>query len=71
MVKCLNVINKSNWDLRMVIILVVYIEMYMESHLGLMLEQSWVLEIGILVVIIMARFRAYFLKVHWNLLMAK
>ena len=30
-----------NWDYLMVKLLVLYLEMYMESHLGLMLEQSW------------------------------
>ena len=41
--KCMDLIKVSNLDLPMVKCLVLYLEMYLESHLGLVLEQSWVL----------------------------
>ena len=36
----------------------------MESHLGLILEQSWYLKMDPLMVLIMASLGAYFLGVH-------
>ena len=43
MVKCLVLMKASHWDLLVVKSLAIYLEMYMESHLGLILEQSWAL----------------------------
>ena len=37
----LALMKASNWDLLMVKCLALYLEMYMESHLGLILEQIW------------------------------
>ena len=42
-VKCMDMMMESNWDLLMVKCLELYLEMYMESYLGLMLEHSWAL----------------------------
>ena len=43
----------------------------MESNLGLMLEQSWSLYIGPLMVILMEIMSAYFLEDNCDLLMVK
>ena len=43
----------------------------MKSHLGLMLEQNWALEIGPLMELIIANLRAYWLGVHWDIMMVK
>ena len=42
MVKCLAVTKASNWDLLALNCLALYLEIYIESHLGLIFEQSWV-----------------------------
>ena len=39
-VKCLAPMKALNWDILMVKCLTLFLEMYMESHLGLMLEHS-------------------------------
>ena len=41
--KRLDLMKESNWYLMMVKSLALYLEIKMESHLGLMLEQRWVL----------------------------
>ena len=41
MVKCLVLTKASNWDYLVVKCLALYLEIWMESYLGLMLEQSW------------------------------
>ena len=43
MVKCLALTKSSNCDLLMVNCLALYLEMYMESHSGSVLEQIWTL----------------------------
>ena len=39
--KCFDLMKASNWDLLMLNCLTLYLEIYVESHLGLMLEHSW------------------------------
>ena len=43
--------------------------MYIESYLGLLLEQSWGLYMDPLMFLMMVSFSSYFLGVHWFLLM--
>ena len=43
--------------------------MYMESHLGLLLEHSWALYMDPLIVLMMSSLRGYCLETNWNLLM--
>ena len=45
--------------------------MYMESHLGLMLEQSWDFWVDPLMVILMVSLRDYCFETHWCVLMVK
>ena len=40
-VRCMALMKASNWDVLMVNFLSLYLEMYMGSYLGLMLEHSW------------------------------
>ena len=42
-VKCLDMMKAPKWYYLMVNFLSLYLEMYMEPHSGLMLEQSWAL----------------------------
>ena len=42
-VKCMALMKASDWDLLMVKCLALYLEIYMESYLGMMLEHSWAL----------------------------
>ena len=55
----------------MVKCLALYLETYMESHLGLILEQIWTFYMDHLMVLIMAIFRSYFLETLWYILMVK
>ena len=55
----------------MVNFLLLYLEMYIEPHLGLVLEQNWAFSMDPLMVLMMARLRDYCLEVHWGILMAK
>ena len=43
----------------------------MESNLGLVLEQSWDINMDPLMVLIMEIFGGYFLENHWDILMVK
>ena len=43
----------------------------MESHLGLMLEQSWYIYMDPLMVLMMAILRSPLLETHWYLIMVK
>ena len=71
MSKRLALIKESNWDLLMLTYLVLYLEMYMESHLGLILEPIWDFYIDPLMVLINASLREYFLETQWDILMLK
>ena len=71
MVKCLALMKEPKWDYLMVKCLALYLEIWMESHLGLMLEQSWALKMELLMVLTTASLRDYCLEVHWDLLMVK
>ena len=48
-----------------------YFKMFMESHLGLMLDQIWDLYIESLMVVIMVILRDSFFESHWYILMLK
>ena len=64
MVKCLDLIPASNWDDLAVNCLALCFDMYIESHLGLMLEQTWAPEMDPLIFLMMARLRTYWLETH-------
>ena len=71
MLKCLALMKASKWYLLMVKLLVLYLDMYMESNLGLIFEQIWDLYVGLLMVLMMVSSRDYFLETHWDILMVK
>ena len=39
--KCMVLMKASKWDVLIVNLLALYLEIYMESYLGLILEHSW------------------------------
>ena len=55
----LYLMKESNCDLMMVKCLEPYLEMYMESHLGLILEQIWVSLMCPLMIVMMTSLRDY------------
>ena len=57
------------WYLLVVKFLTLYLEMYKDSHLGLMLEPGWGLDMDTFVVLMMESFRDYLLDTHWDLFM--
>ena len=67
MVKCLALMKASNWEYLMVKQLALKLEQLMESHLGLMLDQSWDLKMDCLMVLMVASFDDYFLEAQWDL----
>ena len=71
LVKCTVLMMASNWDNVKVKFLALYLEMYMESRLGLMVEQSWDIFMGPLMILNMESLRAYCVDTHWYILMVK
>ena len=68
-VNCMALIKASNWEYIMVKCLVLYFEMYMESHLGSMLAQIWFPWMDYLMVLMMTRLRYHCMETHWDILM--
>ena len=70
-VKCLALIKEPKCNYLMVKFLAIYLEMYMESHLGLMLEQRLDIYMYPLMILMITSLRDYCLETNWDLLMGK